>query len=42
MTTDLDTSRKLVEVFGVKIMNDITIIDNKIFVTTTDEEKKDE
>lgn len=43
MLTDLDTARVLRGVFGDKIMNDITIIDNKIFVTTTDEEviKKD-
>ena len=38
MICDLDTTRKLRGVFGDKIMNDITIIDNKIFVTTTDEE----
>jgi len=36
MTTDLDTARVLRGVFGVKIMNDITIMDNKIFVSTTE------
>ena len=40
MITNLDTARVLRGVFGDKIMNDITIIDNKIFVSTTDEEVK--
>jgi len=41
MICDLDTTRKLRGVFGDKIMNDLTIIDNKIFVSTTDEEVRD-
>ena len=42
MITNLDTARVLRGVFGDKIMNDITIIDSKLFITTTDEEEKDE
>ena len=42
MITDLDTARKLAGCFGDVIYNDIIIINKKIFVSTTDEEKKDE
>ena len=41
MTMDLDTARVLRGVFGDRIMNDITIIDSKLFITTTDEEVKE-
>jgi len=42
MTCYPDTARELCKVFGDGIMNDITIIYNKIFVTTTDEEVKNQ
>ena len=40
MITDLDTARVLAECFGDIIYNDITIINKKLFVSTTDEEVK--
>lgn len=37
MITDIDTARKLAEVFGDRIYNDLTIM-----VTTAEKEEKDE
>lgn len=40
MVTNIDTARKLAEVFGDIIYNDLVIVDSKIFVSTAEEVKK--
>lgn len=39
MITDTDTAELLRSVFGDKIYNNLTIINNKIFATTAEEVK---